>query len=120
MTTRADLIETAARAIRRANIDLGFIETDTDTDDIERTEAAAVVDAVLPQITTAEQLDALPLRTKVLAADGNTWEKYMARSWGKGPAWRSTKGGGAYNRSARSVAEYGPFTVVWQPSEADR
>ena len=62
-----------------------------------------VLDAVLPQITTVAELEALPDRTLLVAADGFClrWFDFM------------TSG-------LNLLADHGPLTVIWQPEPGDR
>lgn len=83
--------------------------------DLAESIGKSVLDAILPQVTTVAELEALPLGAKVLDQHGWIWEKYTARSRGRGelPAWRSTQG--AYNMPNSHLDRQGPLTVVWTP-----
>ena len=73
--------------------------------------AEAVLDAILPVVTTVEELEALP-RAAVIASDQDVWRK--AR-WGpkNSPRWtRLSDGAFAFNDEL--LAEYNSLTVVWQ------
>ena len=45
-----------------------------------RDDARAALDAILPQITTVDELEALPVGTLLKADDGDAWER-MHRGW---------------------------------------
>jgi hypothetical protein len=109
MTTRADLIEAAARAL--------FWDRypDATEDDFEYSRidydghARAVLDVVLPQITTVEQLEALP-EGAALSFDGLGFGMLLRVSRGE---LRNDTWTGSFEQA---TAELGPLTVVWQPS----
>lgn len=84
------------------------------TDEDEQRVAHRLLDAILPQVTTVEELEALPVGSKGVSADGTLQEKYSPRSNAMmTTAWRSTNG--ARHQAARSVLRHGPLMVVWQP-----
>ena len=76
-------------------------------------DAAAVVDALLPQVTTVEELEALPNGTSLLRTDETGAGLYDWCTGGRGglpKLWMDQ-----YSIPASSLAEYLPLTVVWQP-----
>jgi hypothetical protein len=100
MTTRADMIETAARAL--------CAQDSEDWEEVQqhayREDAAAVLDAVLPQITTVEQLRALPKRTWLLTAIDDTPHLLLR--------------GAMDDKHLESyLSVYGPLTVWQQPTQ---
>jgi hypothetical protein len=110
MTTRADLIETAARALAqqithavRGDHVMAVHGSNIDC-------ATAVLDAVLPQITTAEQLEALPSPVVVVDAFERAWQKHRGLT-----AWWPTVG---LVQTSEELIARGPLTVVWQPQPA--
>lgn len=99
MSTREQLIQRAKEAMRP---ELGH-----DVRDI----AASVVDALLPQITTAEQLDQLRDGTLLV---GNDWTDSAT------PVVFRYETSFLYHLEANQdfaadVLRHGPLTVVWQP-----
>lgn len=73
-------------------------------DDAER-----VLDAILPQVTTVEELEALPHTTFVQGADNSLWEK------GKDD-WLCAQGSDGWDRVPDELLkDHGPLTVVWTP-----
>ena len=74
-----------------------------------RDQSRAILDAVLPQVTTVEELEALPCPALLLGA-----------LVGRLPAvFRWTNGQLYYEdgsmRLTLQASEFGPLTVVWQP-----
>lgn len=73
-------------------------------------DAILVLDAILPQVTTVAELEALPIWSVVLFPDGAPYRKASSDRW-----WSST--GAvllAYDLAAPANYE-GPLTVVWTP-----
>jgi hypothetical protein len=114
---REELIKKARMAVSAwvaftaadGELSLGMRDESEMTDDRV---AARVVDAILPQVTTVEELEALPGATK-LSVDRNGC-----------PAMRLQRGGfvigfsGSVEWDAETLLEFadGPLTVVWSPS----
>lgn len=108
-TSRQRLIQRAAEVIRSEHIlDRGIL---TEIDQL----GAAVVDALLPQITDPEQLEALPFGTILLSPNGYAIQVYnVTQGTHSQRGYRFHSGG--WQASAKSVMlQYGPLTVVWQP-----
>jgi hypothetical protein len=110
MTTRADMIETAARAL--------WGDYDTAIPAVQREckrVATVVLDAVLPQITTVEQLDALPEGTLGIA-DGTVFRADTPDDASRLRVWTvmdpDTQ---QWTTSELLLKVDGPLTVVWQP-----
>ena len=68
-----------------------------------------VLDAILPQVTTVAELEALPKGSKLLGADGSTWQRNHVGSW--------LSDNHLTRRTERLVTmkKTAPLTVVWQP-----
>jgi hypothetical protein len=99
MTGREQMIETVARALA------GLASEDSELDwpaEAFMREAAVVLDAVLPQITTIEQLKALP----------GAW--YLLGEL-DGRPYCFVRMGIETSMLARYLERFGPFTVVWRP-----
>lgn len=105
------MIERAARALAAledgqdwpSNAELGGNLTGTRDDeyrDAMRDTAREMLDAVLPQITTIAELEALPLRTLLIDEHGGEYRI----------------GFHAHDSIERAL----PLTVVWQPEAGDR
>lgn len=93
---REQLIDKGARALATAwGYPVAVVSLPTHAAD----DAAAVLDAVLPQIATVAELEALPDGTVLLADDGFTmrWKNRMVSP-------------------LHLLADHGLLTVVWQPS----
>lgn len=99
---REQMVERAADAIRAAG-DFGPFAPN----DYARAEAAAVLDAVLPQVTTVDELEALPAETIGLTGHGEVWT-----TDGEGHWTEFSAGDGWWHVSNVAL----PLTVVWQPS----
>lgn len=69
--------------------------------------ARAVLDAVLPQVTTAAELDALTLGTIVVSHNGYPFERAFGNAMSVGGEPAGTTDGIA--------AQFAPLTVVWTP-----
>lgn len=103
MTTRAEMVEKAAGVIASGD-GVPFAR-------LEHLEVAdAVLDAVLPQVSTVAELASLPLGTKLLAANGSVWWRVYDFEW-----WR-TESDSYDHQSANLLGNRGPLTVVWSPS----
>ena len=77
---------------------------------------ATVLDAILPQVTTVEELEALPFDAKVVDRDGEVWARYHLAAKGPRPLrWRNSRGN--YGRTSHQLIAMGcsPLTVVWTP-----
>jgi hypothetical protein len=98
---RQQMVEKAARA---------FDATPTETYDMTHEDmAVTVLDAILPQVTTATKLEALPVGAVVVDGRGEAW-KNRSDIDGK---WYGTDLDEC--KPARLVRLYGPLTVVWMP-----
>lgn len=62
---------------------------------------------ILPQVTTVEELDALPVGVIAVDAEGCAWERKANRTWAV-PGVRAQ----FLNQDAM---ECPPLTIVWQP-----
>ena len=67
---------------------------------------ATVLDAILPQVTTVEELEALPAGSIVIDNEDEPQTK-LSDGW-----WRAPLGG---DLDADQLSNYGPLTVVWTP-----
>jgi hypothetical protein len=76
--------------------------------------ANAILDAILPQVTTVEELEALDGDVVLVSESGATWRTYRLRS---GTVLLSP-GNQKTPRFHPEVvlSDQGPLTVVWQPS----
>lgn len=102
---RAEMIEKAARASHQWGLDFGgeYAKWDALRESTRREyreEAAAVLDVLLPQVTTVEELGSLPNSNTWLASNG----VHPCKAPHRASFWRG------YNFDA-----FGPLTVVWQP-----
>lgn len=97
MTHRDDQIAAAAAALDEA-----LASRDLWLDGL-LPDAEAIVDAVLPQVTTVDEVTALPHRTVLVSAEGEIFH------W----SWRMPMN---LRLVAEGMLESGPLTVVWQPS----
>jgi hypothetical protein len=97
---RDDLVERAADALREAAA----------ADEITYAgDARRVLDAVLPILATAEELDALPVTARVLAADGKVWRKINTAAWVSDVSDLRRSAGWLVR-----LRQYAPLTLVWQ------
>ena len=115
------MVEQAAKAIHATDRRDKYTPIDWDeaNKDRYRIRAAAALNALLPQVTTVAELEALPFRTTVLDSDGDPWQRYYLATSGPRPLrWRSAKG--TYGKTSEWLAKAGPLTVVWTPEEGDR
>lgn len=75
-----------------------------------RCNATAVLDAILPQVTTVEELEPLPAGALLKGADGDVWKAGRSRfdclseDWSRG-----------LSRAGQVIQRSAPLTVVWQP-----
>jgi hypothetical protein len=109
--TREQMVEKAARASHQYGFDCGGVYADWDdlsgtVQQQYRADAAAVLDAVLPQVSTVEELEALPAGAKVLDTAGDV---YWKLSTGR---FRDLRGN---DDGAEHVTFFAPLTVVWTP-----
>jgi hypothetical protein len=78
------------------------------------TATQTVLNAILPQVSTVAELEALPVGVKVLSpATGDVWVKGQSD-------WTGTGGGFSGHRSNEQVMlrhQGGTLTVVWTPDE---
>jgi hypothetical protein len=72
-----------------------YIEEDQTPHKFDYEIAKAILDAILPLITTVEELEALPVGTKLIDSIGGTWTTHEVFS---------------------HIKEHLPLTVVWRPS----
>lgn len=115
---RAALIEKAARAGWEADtadhglsMHYGWQPPGGDVlNDEYRKQARVMLDAVLPQVATVEELDVLPVGSLLKADDGDVWQLSFHGGWD----CLSEDGSGGLRSSAQVVAT-GPLTVVWEP-----
>lgn len=110
MTAREQLVERAARAMHQAGLDTGTEYADwaqlrPSVRAGYLSDGRAVVDAILPQITTAAEFDAVPLRSVLVADNGDVL------TLGYGQGW-DTSGLADY-----WMRRHPSWTVVWQPSD---
>ena len=75
----------------------------SDTAAIYRSNAAAVIDVLLPLVTTVDEVTALPHRTVLVSAEGEIFH------W----SWRMPMN---LRLVAEAMLESGPLTIVWQPA----
>lgn len=75
-----------------------------------RDEIELIVDAILPQVTTAEELDALPIGTKLLDGNGDIWTRRIHSWWTEGDQRRQ-----AQDWPSAYVSREAPMSVVWRP-----
>lgn len=103
---RPQMVEKTLDEITRALRD----PRDVPADELSR----RILDAILPQVETVEELEALPIGTSLLRTDETGAGLYDwctdGRS-GKPRLWT-----GQYPIPASALADYLPLTVVWSPS----
>lgn len=102
MTHRGTLVERVRDEISGWPIGSGYYGTKVATDEAAEM-AVAAVDAALPQVTTVDEVTALPHRTVLVSAEGEIFH------W----SWRMPMN---LRLVAEGMLESGPLTVVWQPS----
>jgi hypothetical protein len=68
-----------------------------------------ILDAILPQVTTVAELEALPPRTRLLGADGATWQRNSTGSW------ISDQYLTRRSETLLALKKAQPLTVIWQP-----
>ena len=73
--------------------------------------AETVIDAILPQVSTVAELEALPFGVKVLDAHGDVW-------WAESEPHRWWSGSAERGWPSVDVVDAGPLTVVWMPEES--
>lgn len=108
---REQMIEAAAVAVAYARRGVTARVNETD-----RLAGEAVINAILPQVTTVEELEALPYDAKVVDKSGEVWARYYLATSGQRPLrWRSSRG--AYGQTSSRLVAMGlvPLTVVWRP-----
>lgn len=76
-------------------------------------DAAAMVDAILPQVTTVEELEALPVGAQVLDGAGVVWRTWRWNDNFEMFFYSSIASLGPFD--VAEIATRGPLTVVWQP-----
>lgn len=107
MTTREQMVEVVANVIYDGS---GGV-TSGDSYDI----AHDVLGAILPQLTTVAELEALPKGAVVVSEDGFAYEHCGGRGFN---GWTALGGG---REKTSGVAADAPLTVVWTPEpEASR
>ena len=116
---REQMIEKAAERLRTVNLWCNECDgvkcSSCDEQAIEFSNT--VLDAILPQVTTVAELEALPFDAKVIDPTGEVWARYRLAAQGERPLrWRSTRGADGWT-SERLLSGPGvtPLTVVWQP-----
>ncbi len=72
-------------------------------------DASDLVDAILPQVTTVAELEALSNYSFVVGEDG----PYMVRHLGS--TYLQQKFGEGWDCEPKDALAHGPLTVVWQP-----
>ena len=115
VVNRETLVEKAALASHRWGLECGgeYAEWDALRESVRRdyrSEAADVVDALLPQVTTVEELEALPSHTVIVTPEGGPLEKMQTKWLHMGALWASTAA-----EVVECSRERGPLTVVWKP-----
>lgn len=93
---REQMVERAAAVL--FEVDGGTWPEDCTHPDEHRRDARAVLDAILPQVSTVEDLEALPDRAVLLGRNGFIWS---IRKGQCSPLFM--------------LKDYGPFTLVYQP-----
>lgn len=115
---REQMVETAAKASWDADTEAhglsrayGWQPPGGDAlNDGYRKQARIMLDAILPQVSTVAELEALPQGT-VLMGMAHEHGPRFARWWGDAAAINGTKWEGV-----DLLHYYGPLTVVWQPA----
>jgi hypothetical protein len=116
---RQQMIEKASEAIRD-NVRLLVLASGTTLEQYERqipgivrALAAQAVSAILPQVTTVEELEALRVGALLVGKHPDVSGQQIAIARGS-DRYRYTNGRHEFS-SARVAKESGPLTVVWQP-----
>lgn len=107
MLNREELVEQARTLLRRLNVGMCHDSHDKPCGHCAAT-ADALVDTLLPQVSTVEELKALPNEAVAIASEaGAVWSHEHGEWWGAGcPDPDSPED------LARIAADYGPLTVV--------
>ena len=87
-------------------------------DDIDRDGARELLDAILPQVTTVEELEALHIATKLIVGRNGAVVSIMRRfEFEGGGRYYAVGHGGTIEWDAATLLKYadGPLTVVWRP-----
>lgn len=92
---RSEMVEKAARLLA----DYDGLSTPDETDDAR---ARIVLNAILPQVTTVAELEALPHLSVVLDSEGEPWTRWL-NGWTK-------------DATSEQLSHVGPLTVVWTPT----
>jgi hypothetical protein len=114
---RDQQIEKAARAVHQSSLDDGAEHAEWDAlmpsvKATYRADARVAAAVFLPQVSTVEELEALPEGTKLIGADGTAWEATPFNS--DDYTWFGTSGD--CWTTADLLTNFGPsLTVVWLP-----
>jgi len=96
-----------------------YIEEDRTPHDLDYELAKAILAAILPQVGTVEELEALPVGTTLLGSDGSAWDARWTRRY-DGTGYLEFRYfvnfAGFEIRAEQLLNDIGPLTVVWRPS----
>jgi hypothetical protein len=98
------IVEKAAKAFLLA------WQGQTKVDSGLRENMTAAIEAIMPQVDSVEALEALPVGTKLLGADGSVWTR------GATVFWYGTRDD--YLHGVQILANHGPLRVIWTPKAA--
>jgi hypothetical protein len=123
MASREQMVEKVAAVEWKNDIGEAWPPVDADNDVAEnyRRHALSVLDAILPQVTTVAELEALPHGSVVLTAAG---QPFVLRSRARFDyTWIKVNEVNLTNREHKDSVRFrdfdfdadGPLTVVWQP-----
>lgn len=113
MTSRADMVRKGTAALADVNADFEPYRDGTpDGNAVDY--ATAVLDAVLPQVSTVAELEALPVGTLLVSPVG---ELVNVLDWDGSKRYHSLDGltVGWAEAAMDRWGSFGPLTVVWQP-----
>ena len=110
---RDKLVEQAAQALSDWDADLVMGAEDNPLHDENDLDAVrAVLNTVLPQVTTVAELEALPLGSIVVSHNGYPFERSFDNEMSVG---------GEFKGSVTDIVNtFAPLTVVWTPEESAR
>lgn len=118
MMNREALVERAAKAAWDADTEREGLSCYYDwqapggdvLNDGYRERARVILDAILPQVSTVAELEALPNTALLKSITGEVWQKSL-------PGWDClSEDGTAGLYSSEAVASRGPLTIVWSPA----